>query len=262
MFFGDAGSRLTAALLAAALLCGADGGALAAEGDACDLDGGSGNGKIILGGANDEHCVALEKAAAFLKCREARWGTTIVALPIVGGISVFCHIRTRDFAGDAGMEDAGSCLIFADQEVSESRPCSEVFGAELNFPENDDSGEQRFIYNCPEHMGPDPAYVSGGVQGCIPLNAEGVCDGLFGGEVGEEVDEGVDERICSGVDAVGTFCIVGSRVAFPCRGLFRHVWRCNSEYNRPAQNPFICGPRCDPETPLAKGAKCIVPSDN
>ena len=259
MFFGDAGSRLTAALLAASLLCGAGGGALAAERDPCDLQegSGSGDGRIIVGGGEIEHCAPPETAAAFYKCRDAGWGS--VVFPVGGVIAVLCNIPIRNFADGADAAEVNSCGIGGNP----TSPCEDVFGAELNFPENEYGVEQRFIYNCPEHMGPDPAYVSGGVQGCIPLNAEGVCDGLFGGEVGGEVDEGVDERICSGVDAVGTFCIVGSRVAFPCRGLFRHVWRCNSEYNRLAQNPFICGPRCDPETHLAKGAKCIeIPSDN
>ena len=255
MFFGDAGSRLTAALLAAALLCGADGGALAAERDPCHLQEGSnsGDGRIIVGGGEIEHCAPPETAAAFYKCRDAGWGS--VVFPVGGVIAVLCNIPIRNFADGADAAEVNSCGIGGNP----TSPCEDVFGAELNFPENEYGVEQRFIYNCPEHTGPDPAYVSGGVQGCIPLSAEGVCENLFGGM---EKDEG-GGKICSGADSSGTFCIIGSHAAFPCRGLFRHVWRCNREHHRPAENPFICGKRCDMETEIAKGAKCIqIPSDN
>ena len=60
----------------------------------------------------------------------------------------------------------------------------------------------------------------------------------FGGRVEEEGDG----RICAGLDKSGTFCILDSAgdSAFPCRGLFKHLRRCNGEYDRPALNPFIC----------------------
>ena len=247
MFFGLSGSRFTAALFAVVVfLCGTGESAFAAEGDACDLDGGSGSGEIILDGSGNERCVASEAAAAFHKCRGAGWGA--VVFQVIDVIAILCQIPVRDFADGADAEEVNSCGISG----GPTRPCSDIFGAELNFPESDESGGQRFIYNCPEHMGADPAYVSGGVQGCVPLSARGVCAALFGGG---EKDEG-GGRVCSGVDAAGTFCIVGSRDAFPCRGLFRHVWRCNREHHRPAENPFICAARCDEDTEVAKGAEC------
>ena len=68
-------------------------------------------------------------------------------------------------------------------------------------------------------------------------------------------------EICKGMDKSGTFCIVGSQDAFPCRGLYKHVINCNGGYNRPALNPFICGPKCEQNTQRARGEKCesVVP---
>ena len=65
-----------------------------------------------------------------------------------------------------------------------------------------------------------------------------------------------DANICQNLDATGTFCIIASRDAFPCRGLFKHVIRCH-DYNRPAINPFICGPVCENGSPL--GGTCRLP---
>ena len=65
-------------------------------------------------------------------------------------------------------------------------------------------------------------------------------------------------EVCSGIDQSGTFCIVGSRDAFPCRGLYKHVVRCNAEFSRPAVNPFICGPKCDADGgKFPQGADCV-----
>ena len=50
-------------------------------------------------------------------------------------------------------------------------------------------------------------------------------------------------KVCSDIDISGTFCIVGSRDAFPCRGLFKRVQFCN-RLNRPALNPSVCNPTC------------------
>ena len=86
-----------------------------------------------------------------------------------------------------------------------------------------------------------------------------ICRALQGG--GEaaparlEGDRGL--KVCSGVDANDTFCILDSKEDLPCRGLFRHVLRCNVEFNRPALNPFFCGERCeDPNFPNAVGREC------
>ena len=65
-------------------------------------------------------------------------------------------------------------------------------------------------------------------------------------------------KVCSEVDESGTFCIVGSADAFPCRGLYKRVIACNGAYNRPAQNPFVCGPRCDAQTQKALGGECKI----
>ena len=86
---------------------------------------------------------------------------------------------------------------------------------------------------------------------------EEACVDYLGGEVV------FDNKICRGIDKAGTFCILdstGEDPAFPCRGLFRHILRCNLTYNRPALNPFICAASCgdmeDPNFtgPYARGA--------
>ena len=64
------------------------------------------------------------------------------------------------------------------------------------------------------------------------------------------------ENVCSGMDRNDTFCIVGAAEALPCRGLFKHVIRCNRDYNRPALNPFFCGARCDSPSNKARGPQC------
>ena len=77
--------------------------------------------------------------------------------------------------------------------------------------------------------------------------------GAFGGLA---LDEG-EGRVCKGLDKAGTFCILnptGTDPAFPCRGLFKHLRRCNGEYNRPALNPFLCGPHC---AGMARGRHCL-----
>ena len=66
-----------------------------------------------------------------------------------------------------------------------------------------------------------------------------------------------DERVCSGIDINDTFCIVDSDSAFPCLGLFYHVWLCNDRFNRPALDPWHCGKICS-EGLRARGAKCAA----
>ena len=66
-------------------------------------------------------------------------------------------------------------------------------------------------------------------------NLPSACERVFGGRM--RGAEG-GPATCSNIDHNGTFCIVGSRAAFPCRGLFKHVWQCNT-YNRPALNMFF-----------------------
>ena len=76
---------------------------------------------------------------------------------------------------------------------------------------------------------------------------------MRGGEV--RIDSGSGTRICLGLDRSGTFCLVDSGDAFPCRGLFKHVRRCNDVYHRPALNAFICGARCGANE-TAQGKDC------
>ena len=78
------------------------------------------------------------------------------------------------------------------------------------------------------------------------------CEEVFGGRRRRQTG-GVE--VCSGIDIQGTFCLVGSRDAFPCRGLFKHVRRCN-DFNRPALNPFICDIECPGGGKTARGRYC------
>ena len=75
---------------------------------------------------------------------------------------------------------------------------------------------------------------------------------MLGGEV--QIHSATGIRVCSGIDANDTFCLVDSGDAYPCRGLFRHVRTCNDDYNRPALNPFFCGPKCGEQA--AVGDEC------
>ena len=61
-------------------------------------------------------------------------------------------------------------------------------------------------------------------------------------------------KICSGMDANDTFCIMDSAVGFPCRGLFKHLRSCNVQFNRKALNPFFCGEKCGVQK--AVGSEC------
>ena len=75
---------------------------------------------------------------------------------------------------------------------------------------------------------------------------------MLGGEV--QIHSATGIRVCSGIDANDTFCLVDSGNAYPCRGLFRHVRTCNDDYNRRALNPFFCGARCGERA--ARGDEC------
>ena len=93
----------------------------------------------------------------------------------------------------------------------------------------------------------------GDYYGNIPQDV--LCRALRGDPEGAPLEG--NGRVCSGVDANDTFCILDSVDGLPCRGLFRHVLRCNIEFNRLALNPFFCGKKCeDPEPPNAVGGEC------
>ena len=77
-------------------------------------------------------------------------------------------------------------------------------------------------------------------QGTTPDYDSALCE-----QLGGTLETSENEEVCSNLDANDTFCIIGSADALPCRGLFKHVIKCNAEYNRPALNPFFCGEKCD-----------------
>ena len=83
-------------------------------------------------------------------------------------------------------------------------------------------------------------------------NAPDACRGIFGGVM---QTAGNNQTVCSDVDRNDTFCIVGSRDAFPCRGIFNHVWKCN-QHNRPALNPFFCDAPCAGGENASRGRYC------
>ena len=96
---------------------------------------------------------------------------------------------------------------------------------------------------------------------CIPSAGDSMGD--FGSIPQAEIcqalrlgDSDSDIRVCSGVDANDTFCIMDSADAFPCRGLLRHILKCNLGYNRVALNPFFCGKTCAGDKPKAVGSEC------
>ena len=110
-----------------------------------------------------------------------------------------------------------------------------------------------------------PAGYSNENNDCIPSNASGLpdyantpdgCNSIFGGEVRTI---GGTQPACLGLDIQGTFCFIGSKEVFPCRGLFKHVLKCN-RLNRPALNPFICAPSCSEATNTARGQHCGTPT--
>ena len=76
---------------------------------------------------------------------------------------------------------------------------------------------------------------------------------MLGGEV--QIHSATGIRVCSGIDKNGTFCLVDSEDAYPCRGLFHHVRVCNDDYNRPALNPFFCGARCGEMEAVGAGCR-------
>ena len=126
-----------------------------------------------------------------------------------------------------------------------------------------------FFFDCAAVNKKEPFGGSGGCGSCLDDSTEiggdcvrrdgdfrrsshrTVCEDYLGGRVVRNV-------VCQGIDKDGTFCIMDSRDAFPCRGLFRHILRCNLTYNRPGLNPFACAESCGDPTvdEIARGAGC------
>ena len=77
-----------------------------------------------------------------------------------------------------------------------------------------------------------------------------MCRDIFGGTV---LDSDGD-IVCAGVDEVGTFCLMGSRGAFPCEGLLKHVRECNF-MRRSAASPFLCGADCGAGSAVGAGCR-------
>ena len=134
---------------------------------------------------------------------------------------------------------------------------------ERNLPLKLAAADSPRMYNrllcgeCPDASPPTHRRVG---DYCVPLSGDfgtlsdkALC-GIFGGNMDESPD------VCSGMDANDTFCIMGAEevdsvLAFPCRGLFKHLRSCNLQFNRRALNPFFCGKKCEaPEE--AFGAGC------
>ena len=174
--------------------------------------------------------------------------------------------------------------------------CEEVFGSTVNyFPTlalAADGATLRFVYNCDPDgdrggMFPAAANTIAATEcgcesessrlrpgACVPEeggnppdNFEGVAEealcGAFGGTVQIATGGEGGSRVCSGMDANDTFCILDAEVAdgvraFPCRGLFKHLRTCNLTHNRKALNPFFCGEKCeDASKPRAVGSECL-----
>ena len=90
---------------------------------------------------------------------------------------------------------------------------------------------------------------------CSDFNAlpqSELCE-YFGGD-----PETAGSRICSGVDDANTFCILNGP-DFACRGLLRHVWNCNEDFERVALDPFLCGKECE-SWENARGGDCELPA--
>ena len=228
------------------------------------------SGEELIGSA----CVA---SAVVKKCEDTGW-----ALSAAEGS---CGILVT-LSGGAAWDKC----YFSGESTPQSPPqCAEVFGGTVNyFPSPilaaDGATTLRFIYDCDpngERGGMIPATAntimatecgcdSGTLRpgACIPAeedspNFDGIAEkflcGAFGGTVQIATGGEAGGRVCSGMDANDTFCILDAEEAdsvraFPCRGLFKHLRSCNLEFNRPALNPFFCGARCG--TQEAVGAGC------
>ena len=141
------------------------------------------------------------------------------------------YIRIRDMLLAAGAHWGTECLGRAVTSFSWRAPCiclSPNVGVISRYgrPEQDGSG-------------------------CVRGNTPAECENL-GGEL--QSAGGEADRICSGVDWNDTFCILGSVDVFPCAYFFAHVKECNA-LNRPALDPWHCGPVC-PNRGFAIGAAC------
>ena len=115
------------------------------------------------------------------------------------------------------------------------------------------------------------AFAFPNAAGQVPANNDNppraqseLCVRLGGNLRNAQGDNETPRKICSGMDQDNTFCIPNSAPAFPCAGLLNHVIQCNRDFQRPALNPFLCGPNCprpedNPNQTQARGGKCEFP---
>ena len=166
------------------------------------------------------------------------------------GATVRYKVRVRSDPGPGPVSGASNPVVIPMWDSVDARDCA----VENRFPVVDlQQCGSCFLEH--EEVGGFPV-GSDGV--CVPreggfgeLSQEGLC-GAFGGVV---KDEG-DGKICSGIDQAGTFCILDSKDAFPCRGLFKTVRTCNLVHNRPALNPFACAAKCPSANDIVVGDEC------
>ena len=219
------------------------------------------------------HNAAQEGNLDANKCASAGW-----ALSAEGGCGILVTL--------AGGAAADQCHLSG----SASPQCADVFGSIMHFPAPVTSSigaTLHFVYNC------DPDGDRGGMiparantiaatecgcesksshprpGACVPEeedspNFDGIAEealcGAFGGMTRIATSGG---RVCSGMDANDTFCILDAEEAdgvraFPCRGLFKHLRICNLKFNRKALNPFFCGAPCSGEDESAVGKSCVA----
>ena len=159
--------------------------------------------------------------------------------------------------------------------------CADVFGLNLDFPGR--SGNEEYVFNCDpdDERGLVPSLANTiAAEECLCANEfnrrmgadasgnGGYCypeypkDRKLQYEEASDLDwceyfrgnaETASEKICSEVDEKDTFCLLHGP-DLDCRGLLRHVWRCN-DLDRVALDPFLCGREC-PEGKDARGGNC------
>ena len=211
-------------------------------------------------------------------CAGKGWGVRPSPAPTI--FSGSCLINWNSGGGIATFD---FCALTHDSK------CAEVFGPG-HFPNRPEDGSSpTYVFNCDSEKttGLIPATINtisatecrcpdgqglneNGVctacpanstvlnKRCVPEDEENIgtasekvlCE-AFGGTVEDATGGG---KVCSGMDANDTFCIMDSAAGFPCRGLFKHLRSCNVEFNRKALNPFFCGANCGAQK--AVGSEC------
>ena len=195
-----------------------------------------------------------------------------------------CRIKVRRAGGAA---DSEKCYLSG----SNAPQCADVFGSNEEIPYYNDGQSEgvddALVYNCDpnkttgllpatanrilatECACPIGLTVQDGVCACPnagELFRNGTCvpktgdfgslaDDLLCRAFGGTVRDVTGGKVCSGMDANGTFCIMGSNEGLPCRGLFKHLQKCNLQFGRAALNPFFCGTLCAPPQ-KAVGSRC------